>query len=147
MPCTRTRLLVQSRTTSSRIDRCRSYVNQKTTNANNWWKEQKEMCVSKYHFTLFSAVVTFGQICNVWSELQRLVRFVTFGQICTDWTNLKLSYIWIFRFNLEAKIVMYRGKKSKSRFIAKKGKFNDFSREKANFAIFRGKTQISRYRD
>ena len=46
-----------------------------------------------------------------------------------------------------ARIAIYCGKKARSGFIVEKLEFRDLSREKANFAIFRGKSNISRYRD
>ena len=53
----------------------------------------------------------------------------------------------IFHCNLKAKIAIYHDKKSKLRFFAEKDRFRDFLREKANLAIFRGKSQILPYRD
>ena len=56
--------------------------------------------------------------------------------------------MWIkFVYDLKAKIAIYRDKKAKSRFIAENLEFRDLSRENANFAIFRDKSHISRYRD
>ena len=52
---------------------------------------------------------------------------------------MKLNYMRIkILYNLKAKIAICRGKKAKSRFNAEKLEFRDLSREKANFAIFRG---------